>query len=174
MKIVYTVHGYLHRWPPAGRRERVVQRMEKWEAGRTDLTLFQSNEDLEEALARGYGGTPTYLGNGVEDRWFEEPLPDRKGGQLSLLFVGRIVKEKGILDLLEAVAQTPGVFLHIAGDTLSSDRDGVSRAARALVNDRLADRVQFHGVLGRKTSKDCMERLKECVYRATAKACLGV
>jgi glycosyltransferase involved in cell wall biosynthesis len=45
-----------------------------------------------------------------------------------VLFVGRLVREKGVLDLAEAagVADVPGLVYLIAGDALPSDRDPVT------------------------------------------------
>ena len=152
MRIVYTVHGYLHMWPPVGRRDRVVQRLEQWLSRRTDVSLFQSREDLEQAIERSYGSKLVYLGNGVEDAWFHVPPPRTKGlGKLNLIFVGRLVREKGVLDLLDAVRTTPGVQLHVVGDALPSDRDSVSSEVRRRVstNADLTARVHLHGMLSR-------------------------
>ncbi|MGY1601175.1 glycosyltransferase [Geodermatophilus sp. SYSU D00815] len=126
-KIAYTVHGFSHQWPPRGRGETAVQRLEQYLSRRTDLILFQSQEDLEEASARRYAGPLVLLGNGVQDEWFD--LPDvvrRRGTDLRSLLVGRLVREKGILDLLAAIENLEGVQLDIVGDALVSDRDGVA------------------------------------------------
>jgi len=61
-RIVYTVHGYLHPWPPRARVDRVVQRLEQMKARWTDLMLFQSKEDLYESQARRYASRLVYLG----------------------------------------------------------------------------------------------------------------
>lgn len=147
-RILYTVHGYLHPWPPTTMRDRVVQRVEAWESRRTEASLFQSAEDYEQALAHGYASRLVLIGNGVQDDWFGIPSIPKLAGELRLLYIGRIVREKGILDLLEAVAHEPGITLHIAGDALSSDRDGVVAEATELVSTRdLQNRVTFHGML---------------------------
>jgi glycosyltransferase involved in cell wall biosynthesis len=150
MRTVYTVHGYLHSWPPRTAREKLIQRVEQWESRRCDLTLFQSMEDLSEARARGYGGSPTYLGNGVEDSWFEIPPPTRKPTHdLRVLFVGRLVREKGVLDLAQAIEDLPGVTLHVAGDALASDRDSVAADLRLLAGGQLRSRMVLHGMVSR-------------------------
>lgn len=149
VRTAYTVHGYLHQWPPRGLTERLVQKAERWGSRRTDLTLFQSNEDLSEAASRDYSGPLRFLGNGVEDFWFDVTPPRRKD-RLSVLFVGRLVREKGVLDLLQAVRGLPEVDLHIAGSALSTDRDGVTEEVHTIANSADCEgRVFLHGMLSR-------------------------
>lgn len=156
-RVLYTVHGYLHVWPPASVKERLVQRVEKWEARRTDVMLFQSAEDYEQSRARDYPSSLVLLGNGVEDAWFEVPRRQRVG-HLQLLFVGRLVREKGILDLLDALKAVPDVHLHVAGSALDSDRDPVEDELRRRLDDaQLTGRVTLYGMLPR----DDLRRLYE-------------
>lgn len=159
-RVVYTVHGYLHPWPPVSRRDRVVQRIEAFESRRTDVSLFQSREDFDEATAHGYLSKLVYLGNGVQDDWFTIAPTTKQEGRLRLVFVGRVVREKGILDLVEAVAQVEGVELHIAGDALASDRDGVIDEVSDLISSRrLTGRVVRHGMLERPALLQLMARM---------------
>ncbi len=148
-RIVYTVHGYLHPWPPERPRDRVLQKIEKWESNRTHVTLFQSREDFENAIALNYGGNPTYLGNGVAADWFAltPPTPCTAGQRLRVLFVGRLVREKGILDLVSAVREVPNIELHVAGESLQSDRDGVSTELHALATGEMRGQLKLHGML---------------------------
>lgn len=149
IRLVYTVHGYLHQWPPKGLQELLVQRIEKLESRRTDLTLFQSKEDLAKSEEQGYMGRLRFLGNGVEDQWFNIDPPPH-AAPLAVLFVGRLVRGKGILDLLEAVRRTPAVHLHVAGEALPSDRDTVAaEIKRLLETPELTGRVSMHGMLTR-------------------------
>lgn len=179
MRVIYTVHGYLHQWPPAGARERLVQNVERWEARRCALTFFQSAEDFEAASRLGYRGRPTLLGNGVEDGWFELPPPARDASRdLAVLFVGRLVREKGILDLLEALQDVPGVFLHVAGDALPSDRDSVATEVRSLAEGPLQGRVKLHGMLTKQDLQQlyaevdamCLPSYREGVPRSVIEA----
>lgn len=159
-KIVYTVHGYLHTWPPRGVLERTVQLVEWLESRRTDALLFQSLEDLDQSVRRKYGGHLVLLGNGVEDAWFDISRP-QKCDPLKLLFVGRLVREKGILELLEAVARVPGIQLDVAGSALSSDRDPVAAEIRELLErPALLGRVTMHGML----PQDELKRLTAQVH----------
>ena len=106
-------------------------------------------EDLEQAERRGYGARHVYLGNGVQDDWFEDVQRVRHA-PLSLLFIGRLVREKGLLDLLDALELVPGAELAIAGGRLSTDRDDIEPHVRARMSGSgLAGRVQLLGVLPR-------------------------
>jgi glycosyltransferase involved in cell wall biosynthesis len=89
-----------------------------------------------------------YLGNGVEDDWFQLAPPLRKPGPLKAMFVGRLVREKGVLDLFDAMEQAPGVHLTVCGAQLPSDRDGVESELRKRASSPpLAGRVDFTGFL---------------------------
>ena len=149
-RIVYTVHGFAHVWDSGGWRDRALERVERALAPRTDLMLFQSREDLAETRQRGYRTTLRYLGNGVEEDWFRIPPRDVPSHPLELLFVGRLVREKGVLDLLEALSSVPEARLTVVGTELPTERDGVESAARsrAEAND-LSGRVRFLGAVAK-------------------------
>jgi len=134
-RVAYTVHGFAHQWDGVTPRDRFLERIERLLAPRTDLMLFQSHEDHERSRTGGYRSRLVYLGNGVEDEWFDVP-PCRRRGPLHALFIGRLVREKGVVELLDAVEQVPDVCLTIVGGELSSERDGV----QALVHERAASR----------------------------------
>ena len=156
-RVFYTVHGFLHTWPPAGFLERLVQRAEQWQSRRTHTLLFQSVEDFREAQARGYSGHLVLLGNGVEDDWFEIP-PRTRDEQLQLVFVGRLVREKGVVELARAIARRPDVHLHVVGEALPSDRDPVGAELDLLVREARAEhRVTRHGILTRDELAKLME-----------------
>jgi glycosyltransferase involved in cell wall biosynthesis len=69
---------------------------------------------------------------------------DRSGPRSGVLFVGRLNAQKGLADLLQALAAPTlaGVPLHVAGD-------GPDRASLAATAERLglADRVHWHGTV---------------------------
>ncbi|MEA2828884.1 MAG: hypothetical protein QOG43_3323 [Actinomycetota bacterium] len=146
-RVLYTVHGFSHQWDePMPARDRRLERLERMLAGRTDAILFQSAEDFTQAGARGYRSRLRLIGNGVEDHWFSVPAPDPVREPLRLLFVGRIVREKGVLELLEALARVPGVELGVAGTEIPSERTGVLAEARREVSRLGLDgRVRFLG-----------------------------
>lgn len=113
--IVHTVHGFLFhdRMPlPARFAGRTV---ETWTAAWVDALLFQSSEDYAIAgRTRGLGGPfRFYVGNGIDlDRFRQaDSVADRSRLRSALGigpsdfvvgYVGRLVKEKGVLDLLRA------------------------------------------------------------------------
>lgn len=175
---VYTVHGYLHQWPPLGTREKVVQKVEKWEARRTRALLFQSAEDYASSRRLGYRSKLVLLGNGVQDGWFDLPSRER-GANFNLLFVGRLVREKGVLELLDAVERAPDVHLHLVGDALESDRHPVAdQLAVRLAKRKLAGRVTCYGMVSRTDLQQiyaradalCLPSYREGVPRSVIEA----
>jgi len=156
MRMVYTVHGYGHVWPPRGKAH-AVQQAERLLAPRTDLMLFQSTEDLEESRARGYRSQLRYLGNGVEDAWFDVTPSPRSPAGLEVVYVGRMVEEKGVLDLAHAAREVDGVRLHLVGAAEPSDPRPVDPTA---VETRSGPgQVVVHGRVGQS-------RLREIVAGA--------
>lgn len=149
--ILYTAHGfYFHE-----RMSRVAYELVFWlekslAALATDWLLLQSEEDYSLAKTRQFKSDDRllHLGNGIDLSRFQprEKIVDPE--QLKFLFVGRLVKEKGILDLLEAFqevsARHPGATLTIAGELLSNERDQVTAK---LVEAQLTDNpnVQYVG-----------------------------
>lgn len=148
-RVVYTVHGFLHQWNDMGLQERAVEAAERVLSHRTDLMMFQSQEDFDAARRRHYGSRLRYLGNGVGDEWFVGPRPSREPhGPLRLAYVGRLSREKGVLELIEAMVQVPDATLVLIGAAIPSDRDGVGSEARSLATRLgLDDRVRFAGML---------------------------
>ncbi len=158
-RIVYTVHGFAQSWGDMSRKDRVLDLAEKTLSRVSDCLLFQSREDLEAAQRRNYHGNLRFLGNGVDEEWFTGPevasrLPH---APLRLVYVGRLVREKGVLELLEAVARVPDLELTIIGDALASDRDAVTAEARDLAA-RSPGRVHFVGMLARQDVRAVLRR----------------
>lgn len=149
-KLVYTVHGFAHVWDRPSSRGTLLERAERTLARRTDALLFQSQEDLEQVRLRGYRTHTFYLGNGVQDDWFTGPRDpsQRVGGRA--MFVGRMIREKGILDLLDAVGLAPEINLRVAGTQLPTERDGVEDQVRLrAASEPLSGRVELLGPVGR-------------------------
>jgi len=163
LKIAYTVHGFAHAWDHPDARDRALALVERLLAPRADLMLFQSAEDYEQARARRFRTTLRLLGNGVEDSWFDLPDPVWRPAP-TVLFVGRLVREKGIVDLLLALRSVPDIRLLVAGAALDSDRDGVEDEVRRLAADpALSGRVELLGMQSRDELRTTLQRAQALV-----------
>ena len=159
--VVYTAHGfYFHERMPGWKRRAIVlveRALGQW---CTDLLLAQSAEDADTALRERIAAQErvVWIGNGVDPQRFVRTPSDALRADLGLPdearvigFVGRLVREKGVVELFEAmarvVARCPEARLLVVGDTLKSDRDtkAVARLDRLIASERLADVVRFTG-----------------------------
>lgn len=147
--VVNTLHGfYFHdHMPPFWRRFYIT--MEKIAARCSDVILSQNSEDIQTALAEGICRPEQIkpLGNGIDLSRFDPARLDpihlaHKRAELGLSaktpvvgFVGRLVREKGILELLEAAQivrrQIPGLRLLIIGPIDSDKTDALTPAIAA-------------------------------------------
>jgi glycosyltransferase involved in cell wall biosynthesis len=157
-RIVYTAHGfYFHErmtWP-----KRAAFTALEWLGGRlTDVLFTQAEEDAATArrlrLARG---PISAIGNGVDPVRFH---PARDGGERRalraqfgagesdpvILVVGRLVAEKGYVELIEAMRGVEAK-LWVVGERLESDHAGpVEHAVQMAERDPvLKQRVRFLG-----------------------------
>jgi glycosyltransferase involved in cell wall biosynthesis len=80
-----------------------------------------------------------------------------------LLFVGRLVREKGVATLLQALAQIPSERLDIVGD--GPEREALEMLARTL---QITERVRFHGYLEHDAVR---EMLRGCKALAAPSNC---
>jgi glycosyltransferase involved in cell wall biosynthesis len=146
-RVVFTAHGLSYQADSSGRSDRYLAHIERLLSRRTDLLLFQSREDLDHARESGYCGRLRYLGNGVEDGWFTgEDRRVRRRGRLRAVYVGRLTRAKGLLDLLTALREVDSVDLTVVGSELPSDRGGVMAKTHDIAAG-LGDRVRFTGSL---------------------------
>jgi glycosyltransferase involved in cell wall biosynthesis len=122
--VVNTIHGfYFHEhMPPAQRRFYIA--MERIAARCSDLVLSQSREDLDTAIRLGICPRERIqlLGNGIDIQRFDRNRVDPAmlahlrstlglpPGVPVIGFVGRLVVEKGILELARAVQQVQSRF----------------------------------------------------------------
>jgi glycosyltransferase involved in cell wall biosynthesis len=158
-RIVYTAHGfYFHERMTWWKRGALI--LLEWLAGRvTDVLFTQAEEDA--ATARRWhlcgGGTIAAIGNGVDTARFHPPTEPSAGAVLRrsldtpedavvILMVGRLVAEKGYLELLAAMRKVNAV-LWIAGGRLASDRpSALDRVVEAIPSDpNLSTRVRLLG-----------------------------
>ncbi|MEW8967174.1 glycosyltransferase family 4 protein [Exiguobacterium alkaliphilum] len=146
--ILYTAHGfYFHE-----RMSRVAYELVFWlekslAALATDWLLLQSEEDYSLAKTRQFKRDDRllHLGNGIDLNRFKPIAKTHNPEQLKFLFVGRLVREKGILDLLQAFTQLskthPGATLTIAGELMVNERD---QETGKLVEAYLVDNPNVH------------------------------
>lgn len=110
------------------------------------------SDEVDELEAMGMPrGRATTIPCGVDADTFR-PLPRASDGPPTLLVIGRLVERKGVGNVIEALAQLPGVRLQVAGGPPSDVLDADPEVARLRgLADRLGvtDRVDFLGAVGR-------------------------
>jgi glycosyltransferase involved in cell wall biosynthesis len=164
--VLYTAHGfYFH-----DRMRPWLRRVLIWQErlfGRlcTDFLFTVSAEDQMTALRErivdvGHTHCLSSLGVDLERFDLSSPQSPRRtdlgisDADPVVAYVGRLVREKGVLDLLEAIAlvreRVPGIRLVVIGDTLASDRGrGVQSEIRSLIAAHgLENNVIFLGFRG--------------------------
>jgi len=163
--VIYTAHGfYFHDDMSRWKKELFIGIERLMGKYFTDIIFTQSEEDRETAVQRGISDLAGIyrIGNGVDLQKFN---PDNTGiisndkrkefnispGARVIGFIGRIVKEKGILDLARAfktvTQEIPGAILLIIGDHLSSDRDLTTKneVISLIKENGLTDKIVFTG-----------------------------
>jgi glycosyltransferase involved in cell wall biosynthesis len=80
--------------------------------GRADFLIGRNAEALVVARSKGFRGPAAVVGNGVDTRLFSPGLqdpgqPQRSGDSFRIGYAGRLVEEKGLEVLLEAVGSLP-------------------------------------------------------------------
>lgn len=138
---VYTVHGFYFHENMKPIIYKINFLLEKiWGKYFTDKLFFQSKEDYELALAKGFQKPENlvHINNGVSGNRFNPELYSRMNSRELLgiknekviMFVGRLVREKGIVELVEAfnmvLHDIKDATLMIVGDSVTGDRDGIN------------------------------------------------
>lgn len=141
--VIYTAHGYYFHDGMSRGEYQFYYGLEKWFAKQlTDYLLLQSREDYELSVQEGFAPPQriVHLGNGVdvERRFHPQAVTSGEAAQvraalgigqeeLVITYVGRLVSEKGIFELLEAfhrlARESPRVRLLLVGEVLASERD---------------------------------------------------
>ncbi|MBL7072745.1 MAG: glycosyltransferase family 4 protein [Candidatus Omnitrophica bacterium] len=161
--IIYTAHGFYFHENMTPWKRRVVIWIEKiLTRVCTDILLLQSAEDRETAIREGISlsQNAVWISNGVDINKFIPEEPDAqlresfgiKKEDKVVVFAGRIVREKGIEELVKAIAvvkeHVPSVKFLIVGDTLGSDRDadGKEIIKRLIAENNLKENIIFAGL----------------------------
>ena len=160
--VIYTAHGFYFHDRMSWHTKKATIWIEKF-LGRlaTHMLFTQSGEDAATAVALSICPEEKvhWIGNGVDIRRFDprlaDPLAKRAFGlppwATVVGFMGRIVREKGVLELLDAMPRVlelvPNLHLLMAGDITDGERDRKTRnIIRGLVEEKgLASRVVFTG-----------------------------
>lgn len=142
--VIYTAHGYFFHEGMSKSTYQMYYTLEKWFARHmTDYLLLQSREDYELSVQDGFSSQVErilHIGNGVDltERFHPRHVPREKVQSIKsslglqddhvvITYVGRMVSEKGIFELLEAFRKLAGEFprlrLLLVGDVSSSERD---------------------------------------------------
>ncbi len=124
----------LKRLPPP------FEALRRYTLARTDHVLARSPDAEAVVRATGYAGPVRFIGYGVDTATFRaDDAPNRNEETLRLGYVGRLVVEKGLDDMLDAMARGPApVHLAIMGE--GPHEAHLRRRAEAL---GLAQRVSF-------------------------------
>jgi glycogen(starch) synthase len=105
--------------------------------------VFCSQVMLEDTVASGVKIDDwTILAPGIERSYLEQPPePSPPAWRWRLLYIGRVVEQKGVHTAIEALAQSPGeASLRIVGEGDQAYRQRLERLAAKLA---VADRVEF-------------------------------
>lgn len=146
--VIYTAHGFYFHEAMRGQLRRFFIWLERFGGRLSDIVFVQSEEDWREALREGVAPPERliYIGNGVDptrfgrERYMREAAALRDEFNLGngpiVGFVGRIVREKGAVEFVEAAASVgravPHAIFIMVGQPLPSDRDGCWREIHAL------------------------------------------
>jgi len=135
--ILYTVHGfYFHEHMPWYVRRPIVW-IEKLLGHMTDMVLTTSLEDAATAVRERICSEEwvRYIGQGIDIGRFAHGRPNGHlrsayglAGQDRVVgFVGRLVREKGVIELIKAMQRVskeiPSAKLLLVGDSLKGERD---------------------------------------------------
>lgn len=161
--IVYTAHGFYFHDEMSKKQYKLFFNLEKYAARwMTDWLLLQSIEDYELSLAHGFKADnhTIHLSNGVDiwNKFHESQISVEKienfRSEINLReddfvfsFIGRLVKEKGIFELVEAFKSLSEIYpqakLVLIGGLLESERDLGSY--QQLMNDLNHPKIHYLG-----------------------------
>jgi len=145
-KVVYQIHGGAL---PEDffRGRRLPTEVLRWVLGRPDVVVLLASGELSAYQRFAPRARLAVIANAVDIKGYLQERPARRRGEpLRVVYMGRLVESKGILDVVEAarILKDRGVkvMLSIAGS------GPIEPGLRKLVNEaRLEDRVSFVGAV---------------------------
>lgn len=165
--IINTIHGFYFNENSFSLQRDLLILIEKIAAKCSDLIFSQNKEDIKTAIKEKICNSQKikYLGNGVDiqkfnGERFSEEFIDKKKGELNLNsnfkiigIIGRLVKEKGYLELFEALKKVlnrfPDIMLLVIGPEEPKKKDKIKR--NIVKNYGIEENVLF---LGQRTDID--------------------
>ncbi len=150
-RVAYTGHGFLFNQPgPAWRRH--LSLVLEWLGGRvTDVFMTVSAEEAADARRLHIARDAIAIGNGRDPTRYHPDPAARSAMRADLgtpadacviIAVSRLVRHKGLVELLAAMEQVPGAILWVVGERLASDHgenlEPVLARAQAALGPRLA------------------------------------
>lgn len=118
--------------------------LEQWVLRHADAAIAGNEASARVWRAKGYSGPLRVIPQfGIDPELFHPPATRDAGRAFTIGAAGRLVPEKGLDLLLEAVAELPGMWrLHVAGE--GPQRDALERQTSQL---GIAGRVHFDGAI---------------------------
>lgn len=160
--VVYTAHGFYFHDEMPGWKQSLFVWLERLGGRWTDLLLTQSEEDARTAVAAGIMPADRVLaiGNGVDSSRFDPAIagdgaPQREAlgiprDALVVGMIGRLVREKGVVEFLAAAALLAERFPHawfvLVGERLVSDHAAGVEAEISAAREALGDRLVLTGL----------------------------
>jgi glycosyltransferase involved in cell wall biosynthesis len=144
---------------PDGRADRLLKRCVRAVYGRADAFACISKHLVREATESGIPAARVHLlPNAIDMSRFRPPTPDERAArraalglrpdQVACMFVGRLSREKGVVDLVEAwklLQPAPAVLLLVGPDMAGHSWDAGEPAREYVKRQGLSDSVRFVG-----------------------------
>ncbi len=130
---------------------KVVVRLYKYALEKSSRVIFQNKDDRHLFIRKGIakaGNTSLIRGSGIDVEKFHPKLNVlSSNGKLNFIFIGRLLYDKGVMELLQGFAKAAEelthISLHLVGDTDEGNPASVSAEDLALYHHR--DDIHFHG-----------------------------